>query len=184
MFLLRKIKKSGHGIILVDLSNTPIIFLDIDGVLNSSISHHHAPDEEKIFFGGDWVFKPLLQAFQNFLKPSGIMIVGVSSWFTVRNEVENVKIMTALGLVDRFLGTTDFTGGGLSRGNSVLRFVEKYKLKHWCVLDDAGAMMYQYPTVIVNGRTGINMQDLNAISYMLEFSPDLAMCKALQNLKV
>ncbi|QXV85119.1 hypothetical protein bas27_0049 [Escherichia phage TrudiGerster] len=168
----------------MDLSNTPIIFLDIDGVLNSSISHHHAPDEEKIFFGGDWVFKPLLQAFQNFLKPSGIMIVGVSSWFTVRNEVENVEIMTALGLVDRFLGTTDFTGGGLSRGNSVLRFVEKYKLKHWCVLDDAGAMMYQYPTVIVNGRTGINMQDLNAISYMLEFSPDLAMCKALQNLKV
>lgn len=173
-----------NGITLVDLSNIPIIFLDIDGVLNSSISHHHAPDNEKIFFGGDWVFKPLLQAFQNFLKPSGIMIVGVSSWFTVRNEMENVEIMAGLGLVDRFLGTTDFTGGGLSRGNSVLRFVEKHKLKHWCVLDDAGAMMYQYPTVIVNGRTGINMQDLNSVSYMLEFSPDLAMCKALQNLKV
>ncbi|EJT0117262.1 hypothetical protein NVX19_003513 [Salmonella enterica] len=170
--------------LLVEISNTPIIFLDIDGVLNSSISHHHAPDSEKLFFGGDWVFKPLLYAFQNFLKPSNIMIVGVSSWFSVRNEQENVEIMAGLGLLERFLGTTDFTGGGLSRGNSVLRFIEKYKLKHWCVLDDAGAMMYQYPTVIVNGRTGINLQDLNSVSYMLEFSPDLEMCKALQNYKV
>ncbi|QQV93564.1 hypothetical protein SPThor_42 [Salmonella phage SP_Thor] len=116
--------------LLVEISNTPIIFLDIDGVLNSSISHHHAPDSEKLFFGSDWVYKPLLQAFQNFLKPSPIMIVGVSSWFSVRNEMENVQIMTGLGLIDRFLGTTDFTGGGLSRGNSVLRFVEKHKLKH------------------------------------------------------
>lgn len=167
-----------------EISNTPIIFLDIDGVLNSSISHHHAPDNEKIFFGSDWVFKPLLKAFQDFIRPSPIMIVGVSSWFSVRNEMENVRIMTGLGLIDRFLGTTDFTGGGLSRGNSVLRFVEKHKLKHWCVLDDAGAMMYQYPTVIVNGRTGINLQDLKAISYMLEFSPDLEMCKSLQQFKV
>ena len=167
-----------------EISNTPIIFLDIDGVLNSSISHHHAPDDEKIFFGSDWVFKPLLKAFQDFIRPSSIMIVGVSSWFSVRNEMENVQIMTGLGLIDRFLGTTDFTGGGLSRGNSVLRFVEKHKLKHWCVLDDAGAMMYQYPTVIVNGRTGINLQDLKAVSYMLEFSPDLGMCKSLQQFKV
>ena len=167
-----------------EISNIPIIFLDIGGVLNSSISHHHAPDSEKLFFGGDWVYKPLLKAFQDFILPSSIMIVGVSSWFSVRNEMENVQIMTGLGLIDRFLGTTDFTGGGLSRGNSVLRFVEKYKLKHWCVLDDAGAMMYQYPTVIVNGRTGINLQDLKAVSYMLEFSPDLKMCKSLQQFKV
>lgn len=168
----------------MEISNTPIIFLDIDGVLNSSISHHHASDDEKIFFGSDWVFKPLLKAFQDFIRTSSIMIVGVSSWFSVRNEMENVQIMTGLGLIDRFLGTTDFTGGGLSRGNSVLRFVEKHKLKHWCVLDDAGAMMYQYPTVIVNGRTGINLQDLKAVSYMLEFSPDLEMCKSLQQFKV
>ena len=168
----------------MEISNTPIIFLDIDGVLNSSISHHHAPDDEKIFFGSDWVFKPLLKAFQDFIRPSSIMIVGVSSWFSVKNEMENVQIMTGLGLIDRFLGTTDFTGGGLSRGNSVLRFVEKHKLKHWCVLDDAGAMMYQYPTVIVNGRTGINLQDLMAARYMLEFSPQLEMCKALQQFKV
>ena len=51
----------------------------------------------------------------------------------------------------------------------------------WTVV---GAMMYQYPTVIVNGRTGINLQDLRAVSYMLEFSPDLEMCKALQQFKV
>ena len=168
----------------MEISNTPIIFLDIDGVLNSSISHHHAPDDEKIFFGGDWVFKPLLKAFQDFIRPSSIMIVGVASWFSVKNEIENVRIMTGLGLIDRFLGTTDFTGGGLSRGNSVLRFVEKHKLKHWCVLDDAGAMMYQYPTVIVNGKTGINLQDLMAARYMLEFSPELEMCKSLQQFKV
>ncbi|UGO55794.1 putative RNA repair protein [Escherichia phage JLBYU43] len=75
--------KSGRGMLLVEISNTPVIFLDIDGVLNSSISHHHARDNEKLFFGSDWVYKPLLQAFQNFLKPSPIMIVGVSSWFSV-----------------------------------------------------------------------------------------------------
>ncbi len=59
----------------MEISNTPIIFLDIDGVLNSSISHHHAPDDEKIFFGSDWVSNPS-QGFQDFIRPSPIMIVG------------------------------------------------------------------------------------------------------------
>ncbi|CCI88525.1 Sir2 (NAD-dependent deacetylase) [Yersinia phage phiR2-01] len=176
--------RSGYGTTLVEISNTPIIFLDIDGVLNSSIAHYHSPGEDKLFFGGDWVSKSILKGFQDFIYPSPIMIVGISSWFSVSREEENVKIMAGLGLLERFLGTTDFTGGGQSRGNSVLRYVEKHNLKHWCVLDDAGGMMFQYPTVITNGRIGLTRQDLNSISYMLEFSPDLELCKTLQNYKV
>ncbi|AJA41601.1 putative Sir2-like protein [Escherichia phage DT57C] len=41
-----------------------------------------------------------------------------------------------------------------------------------------------YDVSVSNGRTGINLQDLRAVSYMLEFSPDLEMCKALQQFKV
>lgn len=166
----------------METNNSPVIFLDIDGVLNSSITHKYAPDSEKLFIGSDWVYVPMLQTFKNFVIGHNAKIVGVSSWFSTKQPQENVKIMEALGLAEYFIGTTDYTGGGMSRGSSVLRYVEQNQLTRWAVLDDAGASMYQFPTVIVNGRLGISKFDLDQLARQMKANIDLGMCKQLQNM--
>lgn len=161
----------------------PILFLDIDGVLNSGYFHEHALDDhpELILQFDDprglfhYVEKYKLQMFQHFVESIDAAIVGVSSWFEATNKrttpqdlAVNASIAEFLGIRHRFIGTTKTTGGGLGRGNAVREMVEQNEWKVWAVIDDAGPSMYNFPTRQINGREGLVEINLDMIRWDIE----------------
>lgn len=143
-------------------STDRICFLDIDGVLNSGRGHMEmcsGVDVPIIHYNlGDYVEMDKLKMFQNFVQKWQIKIVGVSSWFTFKNE--HKAIAECLGLP--IVATGYNTGGGLERGKGVLRWVDDYRLTKWFVLDDAGDHMYDFThnRVDVDGYYGLQGEDL------------------------
>ncbi|QCW23791.1 hypothetical protein AAS21_gp053 [Pantoea phage vB_PagS_AAS21] len=156
----------------------PVLFLDIDGVLNSgrrAEAYKDGETDDLLFFEDPrgflhWVEKDKLEMFQRFVERVDAVIVGVSSWFEATNDltteqdmVTNFAIAEFLGIGDRFIGTTRTTGGGLYRGHAVLNYVVKNNVRAWAVVDDAGENMYDYPTWVINGREGITPKDIESI---------------------
>lgn len=171
-----------------------ILFLDIDGVLNSGIFHellHEDPRLEcKIKSFNDprgfshYVEKDKLEIFQKFVEARDAYVVGVSSWFTGFKDITkesqalNIAIAQFLGIEDRFLGTTRTTGGGLARGDAVLEMVQENNWKVWAVIDDAGSNMYRYPTRVISGRYGLHPLDLVEIGWQLDEMIEELECKS------
>lgn len=156
----------------------PVLFLDIDGVLNSgrrAEAYKDSETDDLLFFEDPrgflhWVEKAKLEMFLAFVERVDAHIVGVSSWFeptnsntTEKDVLTNKAIAKFLGLGDRFIGTTRTTGGGLYRGHAVLNYVVKNYVRAWAVVDDAGDHMYDYPTHIISGREGITEADIEVL---------------------
>ncbi len=156
----------------------PVLFLDIDGVLNSgrrAETYKDGETDDLLFFEDPrgflhYVEKDKLELFQQFIERVDAEIVGVSSWFEATNDyttegdrATNLAIAEFLGLKDRFVGTTRTTGGGLARGHAVLNYVVKNNVRAWAVIDDAGHNRYDYPTYVINGREGITSNDIDII---------------------
>lgn len=149
----------------------PVVFLDIDGVLNSADDSHHAHISDlfnliciKGYKPGDWVTYSKLQLLQEFLAEIDARVIMVSSWFwgdpqTPEHIQENLDMIDFLGLTDRVLAVSRHTGGGLGRGEEVLRIVESLGLKDWVVIDDAGSMMYEFDTHQIDGKVGLTRED-------------------------
>lgn len=152
-----------------------IIFLDIDGVLNSyegwvridngDESNLRYLNEDK-YAKGSWVDNLLVDRLRELISNTEATIVGVSSWFTSRHDVEEVSDFLGIKITE----TTDYTGGGLQRGMSVDRYVNEHKVKDYVVLDDS-LQMYneeqQKNLIHVNGRTGLTDEDVQkAISIL------------------
>lgn len=150
----------------------PVIFLDIDGVLNSADDHEHAYLSDLFnrletirFSKGDWITKSKLERLHEFLSVIDAQVVMVSSWFcgspeTPKQEQKNAEICDFLGLTDRTLAISGYTGGSLERGREVLKIVESLGLMDWVVLDDAGSKMYEFDTHQIDGRIGLTDTDI------------------------
>lgn len=163
-----------------------IIFLDIDGVLNSGITAEKWAKERKQPEGVlvyrdqgmlDWVEVNKLEMLKAFIKKHGARVVGVSSWFygqnarmTPERHFANVSVFEFLGIEDISLGTVACTGGGTDRGDSVLQYVNDHELTKWIVIDDSGEDMYDYWTHQINGRTGITKEDFDFFDRLIEGS--------------
>ncbi|AFQ22259.1 hypothetical protein My1_100 [Pectobacterium phage My1] len=175
------------------MNQTRTIFLDVDGVLNSYLGHlskHGLSEviderihvEKKLKGITYWYEEPLLGLLLWLIEETGAKIVGISSWFNVGDDSHNQMLAKFLGIDEVFLGTTDYTGGGLPRGDSVLRYVEEHELQHWCVIDDAGGGMYQFPTVNVNGRIGLTGFDVNTAKDLLDGFHSVQLYKLMQKM--
>lgn len=158
--------------------NNPVVFLDIDGVLNCYEDVIKDAPNVKIYWEKgmrDVVNTIKLQLLIDFLKDIDGKVIGVSSWFrparpdiTPEEISQNWNMIRFLGLEDYMLGISAHTGGGLGRGKEVLRIVEQYKYKDWVVIDDAGNTMYSFDTHQINGRTGLTKEDLEILKQRLK----------------
>lgn len=157
--------------------NRPVVFLDIDGVLNSRadldlmrIGHI---SYLKFFKGGDFICKYKLKRLQKFLDEIDARVVMVSSWFwgdpkIERHVLENLGMIDFLGLTSRTLLVSKHTGGGLGRGREVLRIVDTLDLKDWIVIDDAGSYMYEFDTHMINGLVGLTDEDVEILKQRIK----------------
>lgn len=157
--------------------DNPVVFLDIDGVLNSGVEHtlmmHGHISTLKFFSRGDYVCKFKLKRLHKFLNEIDAKVVMVSSWFwgdpETKNQVlENLEMIEFLGLTDRTFLVSKYTGGGLGRGREVLRIVNMLDLKDWVVIDDAGSHMYDFDTHVINGRVGLTDKDVEILKQRIK----------------
>lgn len=147
----------------------PIVFLDIDGVLNSSEDYNLLNTGQvsslKFFKRVDFICKYKLKRLQKFLDEIDARVVMVSSWFwgdpkIEKHVLENLDMIDFLGLTSRTFLVSKHTSGGLGRGREVQRIVETLDLKNWIVIDDAGDKMYPFDTHQINGAIGLTDEDV------------------------
>lgn len=157
--------------------NSPVVFLDIDGVLNSAedyeMLHINHLSNLKFYSKGDFVSKIKLKRLQKFLNDIDAKVVFVSSWFwgspnTEERIRENKDMIRFLGLESRALGVLKYTGGGLGRGKEVLKMVETLELVNWIVVDDAGSNMYDFEIHKIYGKIGITDTDIKTLKERLK----------------
>lgn len=146
-----------------------VIFLDIDGVLNSAVGWNKLDQDdysgirflqEDRYGQGSWVEDRLVRNLQLLIKSVDARVVGVSSWFTKRHDIEEVSKFLEIDIIDM----TDYTGGGLERGRSIDRYVKSHNISHWVILDDSHKEHYDTyqmnNLVFVDGRLGLTKVDV------------------------
>lgn len=157
--------------------NNPVVFLDIDGVLNSAEDHEMRKlnhlSNINFYSAGDFVNKIKLKRLHQFLDDIDARVVFVSSWFwgspnTEEHIRENMYMIRFLGLEHRALGVLKYTGGGLARGKEVLKMVEALELTDWIVVDDAGSHMYDFDTHEIYGKMGLLDTDIEILKERLK----------------
>lgn len=151
-----------------------IIFLDIDGVLNTADSVRCLDEcPEMVIQSGklpgdvlDLRNLLLLEALVGRIRlfRGNPMIIGVSSWFTKQEHVKMFNDMVEPNLY--MMAKAMFTGGGRGRGNHVLELVSGAKSAHYIIIDDAGDNMYDLDEpkirnhlLQVDGRVGLSALD-------------------------
>lgn len=141
-----------------------VLFLDIDGVLNTAETL--GSDRCETYSPSEWVDSKLASTLSQWAAENDVVVVGTSSWFVgcSKEDIAKVGEFLNLPLVDRI----GYCGGGHERGLSVLNYVEDKGLTNWSVLDDAGGNMFTYPTVNVNARMGITKFDLMILKIMVD----------------
>lgn len=171
------------------------VFLDIDQVLNSTVNAWKFIDNPELksnyrfLDGGNWVEVELLNKLIKFVKEEEAKVVGVSSWFAFcsdkdyqgRFELSKIEKVLQLPVYD----VSHSTGGGVKRGAGVLSWLREKGYQEgvdsFVVIDDGGERYYAYPTVVVDGKTGLSDKDILLAKEMLLTPMSLNDCESLQN---
>lgn len=140
-----------------------IIFLDIDGCLNSQESNYLActemnhpriidryeTDGDKI----DHVDRVLLGYLHRIIQKTDAKVVIVSSWVTREDQLAPLSELLGLPII----GKTDYTGGGTGRGHAVLRWINEHQPDRFIIIDDGGHSMYHCQDDSDNKKLWTNM---------------------------
>lgn len=158
-----------------------IIFLDIDGVLNSGIRHETepywytkpTPDDIRIYHGGDWIEIKMLQMLKDLVDEYNLYIVGISSWFSRNEKLKHKNYKVIAEFLDLpIIDISNNTGGQRDRG--AIEWIKEhpeYEVEEWCYLDDADHL-FDDPSdprlVQPSGRYGLQDYDIEEIKKVLK----------------
>lgn len=174
------------------------IFLDIDGVLNSAnnawkfIKQPELKVNYRFLDRGNWVEITLLDLLKDFIKNNNAVIVGISSWFSWDEQLPEEHFFSKNSVLQAIENTLqlpvysviDYTGGSEARGRSLLKWLEDNNYSPdkdaFVVLDDGGDRYYNFPTVIINGKTGLTTENMVKAQFFLDSPLNLDICKKQQ----
>jgi len=177
----------------------PYIFLDIDGVLNNQNPEDSEPFHRVFNSCGtgtyDFIDTRLLKIYLDIQKQMNARTVIISSWFhgtglfyedaiptkdiiesldyimsMKRTEVDKIRLMQFRTRYNiNAVGITESTGGSESRARSILKFVNKHKIRNFVVLDDCGhcwnfTTYFGRKFIPVDGSRGIDSSYVESIS--------------------
>lgn len=148
-----------------------VIFLDIDGVLNSQRSCFD--DDLAIRTRLGYIGHYELQRFHDLLSHVDAKVVLISSWARPSGDPKckerEKEISEALGV--EIYGTINYTGGGRSRGQSIVEYIKENNVDKYVVLDDS-IQHYVYELegnfIQVNGLIGLSFYDIQLASNILK----------------
>lgn len=156
----------------------PVIFLDIDGVLNGGWQHEHLPNGlfPVLNVGmGDYVLVEKLNALKRISRRQGAQWVIVSSWLKGHLPETAKDVVYLKGEFDysNIKGSLQTTGGP-ERGLCVWRCIEALGLINYVVVDDAKEQMYAEVVdrlgerfIHANGRYGLQDPDFAEIQRLI-----------------
>lgn len=145
-----------------------IIFLDIDGVLNSnSILSEYIPEID----GEYYPYQPhLVDNLNSILKRTGAKIVVSSTW-RLGESVERLQyLLTHMGVKGEVIGKTDsYRDKFVVRGNEILKWIQDnerllgchyYDFYDYVIIDDDSDMLYSQRDnfVHIQGEEGLTKE--------------------------
>lgn len=162
--------------------DNPVVFLDIDGVLNSG---WFAENLGRFFDRLDilevtldipcWVELRLLSVFTKVMKSGNAQVVVVSSWLNdnLAPDDENVKKLSSflnLPVVGSLV-----TSGCSARGESVRACIDELGLEQWVLIDDRekyydGLGLDPGRCIFTDPRTGLSVHDFEKLDRLLQIS--------------
>lgn len=157
----------------------PVVFLDLDGVLNNALmskaSWYREAAVTMDFGYGDYVERHKARMLFALLRAYRVQVVIVSSWVRpyLRGSDEQIGNLRMALEYEDIVGSIH-TGGGEERGQSVMECVRYHGLERWAIVDDSD-IMYDLTRVGPNrlfsphGRYGITDE-------LLEQLEDGALC--------
>lgn len=174
------------------INNTPHIFLDIDGVFNSTVSaiyfheKHNAmgtggffnPDEEAPSVENVLWDEDCIVLFAKLIKDTGAHIVMSSTWRKYY-DIATFKAMFKLYEVEnlKIVGYTPVLSPRHSRGNEIQQYVTENNIFNYVILDDDMSMLKnQMPHFVnVNPEIGLSEKDCDKAKQILfNFSNHIA----------
>lgn len=154
-----------------------VIFLDIDGVINSeefAIWIHVHP--EFCENGGHfWVDPEKIDMIVNLCEETGAKLVISSSWrgWSLRATLEDFSTYRDLSRLNPYIvGVTPrlFIHLNMSRGDEIQYYLDKdQSITHYCIVDDDNDMLDSQKDnfVMVDYKTGLTEEDVNKIKNIL-----------------
>lgn len=150
------------------MSTQPIIYLDIDGVLNSYRDHKKIceslergegyPENFLVWKRNDYVDVRKLSLLQKFITNINALVVIVSSWDCFEgNEIEICDFLDVPLHSKAF-----YTGGGYQRESAIIRHANHYGIPEhsYIIIDDSHEYYKTQRLVYINGRVGLQSSDI------------------------
>uniref|UniRef100_A0AB39AJD6 Uncharacterized protein n=1 Tax=Vibrio phage P018-4 TaxID=3229728 RepID=A0AB39AJD6_9CAUD len=148
-----------------------IIFLDIDGVLNSdSILSEYIPEIDGEYYPYQ---KHLVDNLNQVLTSTGAKIVVSSTWRLGESVQRLQYLLTHMGVKGEVIGKTDsYSDRFVVRGNEIFKWIidneemlgcHHYDFEDYAIIDDDSDMLYDQRNNFVhtNGREGLTPEDVN-----------------------
>lgn len=128
-----------------------ILFLDIDGVLNSESWYRRRPDKGK-WSEANEIDPEALWLLQAVVAMSRCEIVISSSWRIGRSLEDFHRLLPGLPVV----GMTPVLSTGKNRGDEVMKWIEDNAFGgKWCVVDDSTDFYDHQPRVRTDWKIGL-----------------------------
>lgn len=152
------------------------IFLDIDGVLNtytgkkdyitnySNNNKYRTVNYDGIPF--DFLEVKILRKLHEIVYKTGAVIVGVSSWFSMKDTSYESQMMQQItkALSLPIYDISDCYAGGKARGDGVISWLIKNNYNQekdsFVVIDDC-PQFYNFEVRKINSRSGLTNEDVN-----------------------
>lgn len=164
-----------------------VIFLDIDGVLNSDrsmVANGPMPNDhlDTDAFSHQylvWMTDPIaVKLLNRAVREAGAKMV-ISSTNRMMGHTKCVEALRAMGVEGEFIGSTPVINA--DRGVEIQDWLNSWKagggeeITHYAIIDDDGDMLdHQMPHFVhVNGRVGITHADYEKLKEVLGIDPGL-----------
>lgn len=157
----------------------PVVFLDIDGVLNGGWQHEYysiinGDDILSRNGRGDWVCRSKARSLFGIFHIHKAQVIIVSSWCRSyqENDSDEIKKLQTFFEYSDILGSLS-TGGGIERAQSVVALLESNPdISNYMVIDDSYHLYWNtdFPNdriVACNGRYGIADCQLSEVDDLL-----------------
>lgn len=163
---------------LVIDKDRPVVFLDMDGVLNGGYQHEHYDtlyrDDilSRPTHRGDYVLKSIAVPMMRLLKEHRVQVILISSWYQGMIDASHPQVdefQEMFGIQP--LGSLN-TGGGNYRGKEVADCLSSSRPKKWVIVDDCDHFHDDPRLPISNiispsGRYGMQPSDLEQLEKLL-----------------
>lgn len=140
-----------------------IIFLDIDGVMNSQLMYERDKNYEQ---QKDEIDDSCMKVLSGLIEDTGAEVVITSVWRYSHKKEELQKIFEKHGFTGKIIGATDVLPSDCVRGDEILKWIKDnedylneryYNFDSYVIFDDDGDMLWwqRHNFILVDGYAGL-----------------------------